>query len=291
LPSPPPEAEGGIEEAGGSAISSDDGDGGTTAVIILGVSAALLLLGCVLGAVKVLEWVHTRTAMLNALHEAPKLEPKRPSTVARIEDDGPLRTPAGATPLSTNGSVVWAWTGAGEPTQQTSPPRASIQRSSSMTLAMSKQTSAPRANVQRSSSMTLAMMSKPPKASEVAPPITQPGAATPFATVRQGQSDRLSPERRTERWLTQQSDPRLSPERRTEAPSSAEVGAAQAEAASSAGLSDPRPQEVEPPASQAAGLELPDSPKEKLPEMGTEELRVEEKMMRARAYESSMFRV
>ena len=268
LLSSPPEAEGSIEEDGGSAITSEDGDGGTTAVVILGVSAGLLLLGCVLGALR----VHTRTAALNALHEASK----RPSTVARIEDEGSLRSPAGATPLSAKGSVVWTWKGTGEPTNQTSAPRASVQRSSAMTLAMSSSTRAAAPATAKALLVGPAFSRCRTQANE---PITQPSTATPFATVRQEQTQ----------WLSQQSD-RVSPELRTDALNSAEVDAAQVEAASSAGLLDPRALAVDPCTSQAAGLEL-EAPDRQLLELNTEELRVEENLMRAQAYDASMYRV
>ena len=63
--------------------------------------------------------------------------------------------------------------------------------------------------------------------------------------------------------------------------------AAQVEAASSAGLLDPRALVVDPCTSQAAGLEL-EAPDRQPRELNTEELRVEENLMRARSYDAPM---
>ena len=234
-------------------------------------------------------WVHTRTAMLNAQLEASK----RTSAVARIEDQDPMRSPAGATPLSTEDSVVWHWKGTGEPTKKTSPPRANVQRSSALTLAMSKSHKASEVAPPILPSGATAAAPATAGALLVGPafsrcrdqanePSTQPSTVTPFATVRQGQAQ----------WLTQQSD-RLSPERKADELTSAEVSAAQADAASSAGLSDPRTLAVttgSPGTSSAAGLELEALDRQPL-SMNTEELRVEENLMRARSYDASMYRV
>ena len=85
-------------------------------------------------------------------------------------------------------------------------------------------------------------------------PVSQPSAPT-FTTVRQGQAH----------WLTAQETNRLSPTRMTEELTSGELDAAQV---------------------QAAGLEL-DATDRQPQEMGTEEVRVEENLDRAR----SMLRV
>ena len=239
MPSPSPEAINSVSEDGGSAITSEGGDGSSTVVIILGVSAGLLLLGCALGA----KWVHKRTAALNAHHETVERQAK--------EDK--------ATAVTSRALAFQA-------NEDNGPPVASIRRSSATTppIIHARQRAATTPPILTSGAGTAAPTPAGVLRAREGPPLSQscehvdepvsqssrpsqPSAPAP-TSVRQGQAH----------WLTAQAD-RISPTRMAEELTSAELDAAQAQAA---GLEldspDRQPQEI--------GLEL-DSPDREPQEM------------------------